>query len=227
MSRKIRLLVVAGAVLVGGVGLAGELFNGRDLSGWTAVLDYGATGGYSAAEPTWAVVDGAIRATGTPFGYLRTQRQDFGDFRLTVEYRWWRPTAKPNSGVFVRLTADTGRFIPTCYEHQLCQGAAGDVLGLGGATIAGLVAAEPYDPAKALSGIVKVPAVGETSERPFGQWNVLEIEVRGDTMVSTLNGVVRNRVRGLALGQGAIALQSEGGAIEFRHLRLEELAVTP
>ena len=221
---NIKGLSFALVLLAGGAMAESEaFFNGKDLSGWTAVLDYSATGGYSAAEPTWAVVEGAIRSTGTPFGYLRTQRNDFGDFKLTVEYRWWRPTAKPNSGIFVRLAKDTGSFIPMCYENQLCQGSAGDVFGLGGATIAGVVPAEPYTPANPLSGIAKIAAAGETSEKPFGQWNRLEIEVSGDTLVSTLNGVVRNRAKGLAVRKGAIALQSEGGAIEFRNLEIVEI----
>ena len=214
-------LVFAGAALAAAGGLAGEVFNGKDLTGWTSVADHGVTGGYAATEPTWAVVDGAIRTTGTPFGYLRTHRTDFADFKLTVEYRWWRSTAKPNSGVFVRLAKDTGCFIPTCYENQLCLGSACDVFGLGGAAIAGVVPATPYDPAQPLSGIAKALAVGETSEKPFGEWNTLEIDVRGDTLVTTLNGVVRNRVKGLAVRQGAIALQAEGGAVEFRNLKVD------
>lgn len=218
-----KALILAFAAFVGAVCSAGEVFNGKDLSGWTSVADHGVTGGYVASEPTWAVVDGAIRSTGTPFGYLRTQRDDFADFKLTVEYRWWRPTEKPNSGVFVRLAKDSGCFIPTCYENQLCQGSACDVFGLGGAAIAGVVPADPYDPAKPLSGIAKALAAGETTEKPFGEWNALELEVRGDTLVSTLNGVVRNRVKGLSVRKGAIALQSEGGAIEFRNLKVEEI----
>ena len=220
MMMKKSLLAVS--LLAAAVGYAGDVFNGKDLSGWTSVLDYSVTGGYSAKEPTWSVVDGVIRTTGTPFGYLRTQRGDFGDFKLTVEYRWWRPTPKPNSGIFVRLAKDSGCFIPTCYENQLCLGSACDVFGLGGASILGVTPAEAYDPAKPLSGIAKALAGGETSEKPFGEWNTLELEVRGDSLVSTLNGVVRNRVKGLAVRKGAIALQSEGGAIEFRNLKIEE-----
>ena len=214
--------VLIGAALAAAVCSAADVFNGKDLAGWTSLADHGVTGGYSAAEPTWSVVDGAIRTTGTPFGYLRTQRSDFGDFKLSVEYRWWRPTAKPNSGVFVRLAKETGCFIPTCYENQLCLGSACDVFGLGGAAIDGVVPAQPYDPAQPLSGIAKALAAGETSEKPFGEWNRLELEVRGDTLVSTLNGVVRNRVKGLTVRKGAIALQSEGGAVEFRNLTVAE-----
>ena len=160
--------VLIGAALAAAVCSAADVFNGKDLVGWTSVADHGVTGGYSAAEPTWSVVGGAIRTTGTPFGYLRTQRSDFGDFKLKVDYRWWRPTAQP------------------------------------------------------LSGIAKALAAGETSEKPFGEWNTLELEVRGDTLVSTLNGVVRNRVKGLKVRKGAIALPSEGGAVEFRNLTIAE-----
>ena len=79
------------SALVGAACPAAELFNGKDLSGWTSVADNDATGGYVALEPTWAVVNGAIRTTGTPFGYLRTKNADFADFKLKLEYRWWRP----------------------------------------------------------------------------------------------------------------------------------------
>ena len=128
--------------------------------------------------------------------------------------------------------AEFGRVRASCEGHRLLHS---DLLrepalpGLGlrclrsrGAAIDGVVPATPYDPAKPLSGIAKALAGGETSEKPFGEWNALEIEVRGDTLVTTLNGVVRNRVRGLAVRQGAIALQSEGGAVEFRNLKVVE-----
>ena len=56
--------VLALSVLVGVACPAAELFNGKDLSGWISVEDHDATGGYTATEKTWAVVDGAIRITG-------------------------------------------------------------------------------------------------------------------------------------------------------------------
>ena len=219
---------------VGGVLLAGclavlaaraervELFNGKDLSGWTSVVDHEVTGGYEADEPTWFVKDGTILTTGTPFGYLRTKRGDFADFRLHVEYRWWRKTEKPNSGVFVRLAAEHGTFLPTCLENQLCRGAMGDVLGLAGLRFAGFEPRSPFDPAHALSGITKAPRKGADVEKPFGEWNVLEVEVKGDTLVNRVNGVELNRLTGITVPKGAIALQSEGGAVQFRNVWVED-----
>jgi len=215
--------VLALSALVGVSCSAAELFNGKDLSGWTAVADHDATGGYTAPEPTWSVVDGAIRTTGTPFGYLRTKRADFSDFKLKLEYRWWRPTKHPNSGVFVRLAADTGTFVPTCYENQLDPTSACSVFALGGSVIDGVAPRNPYNPANALSGIAAVPAKAAPSEKPFGEWNSLEIEAKGDELVSRLNGVEMNRVKGVKTAKGAIALQSEGGAIEFKNIALESL----
>ena len=219
---------------VGGVLLAGclavlaaraervELFNGKDLSGWTSVVDHEVTGGYKADEPMWFVKDGTILTTGTPFGYLRTKRGDFADFRLHVEYRWWRKTEKPNSGVFVRLAAEHGTFLPTCLENQLCRGAMGDVLGLAGLRFAGFEPRSPFDPAHALSGITKAPRKGADVEKPFGEWNVLEVEVKGDTLVNRVNGVELNRLTGITVPKGAIALQSEGGAVQFRNVWVED-----
>ena len=211
------------SVLVGAACHAAELFNGKDLSGWTAVADHDATGGYTATEKTWTVVDGAIRTTGTPFGYLRTKRADFADFKLTLEYRWWRKTERPNSGVFVRLASETGTFIPKCYENQLQCESVCSVFALGGSVLDGVAPRTPYDPSNALSGIAAVPAKAPSAEKPFGEWNTLELEVRGDEIVSRLNGVEMNRVKGVKTPKGAIALQSEGGAAEFRSVVLDPL----
>ena len=218
--------VVALLALAGAACPAAELFNGKDLSGWTSVVDHDVTGEYAAAEPTWAVVDGAIRTTGTPFGYLRTKRADFADFKLKLEYRWWRPTIsslRPNSGVFVRLAADTGTFIPRCYENQLESKGVCSVFALGGSVLDGVAPRNPYCPTNALSGIAAVPAKAASAEKPFGEWNTLELEVKGEEIVSRLNGVEMNRVKGVKTPKGAIALQSEGGAVEFRNICLEAL----
>ncbi len=222
MKNLLVILTLLGAAC-GGHAAQVALFNGKDLSGWTAVLDYDVTGGYTAAEPTWFVTNGLIRSTGTPFGYLRTKRADFTDFKFKVDYRWWRETPKPNSGIFVRLTEETGSFIPVCFENQLCRGNAGDVMGLAGAEVLGVEPATPRMATDALSGIRKMFRQSAEAEKPFGEWNTLEVDVIGDMIVNRLNGVEMNRVKGILPRKGAIALQSEGGAIEFRNLTLETL----
>ena len=48
--------------------------------------------------------------------------------------------------------------------------------------------------------------------------------MKGDEIVSRLNGTEMNRVKGVKTPKGAIALQSEGGAIEFRAVEITESA---
>lgn len=222
---KALLVASAALALAASSAMAGErtaLFNGKDLSGWTSFADHDVTGGYAAAEPTWFVKDGSIFTTGTPFGYLRTKRGDYGDFLLHVEFRWWRQTERPNSGVFVRLAGETGAFAPTCVENQLCRGKVGDMLGLAGMRIGGLEPKEAYDPSRPLSGITFATRPGKDVERPFGEWNEVEVEAKGDVLVCRVNGVEVNRIAGVGAAKGAVALQSEGGAVQFRNVWIEE-----
>ena len=127
MKCKILLLALAvGAVSCGGDAKT-ELFNGRDLTGWVCV-----TAGGPAAAEVFTVQDGCIRVAGQPFGFLRTAEQ-YGDYRLHAEWRW---IGKPsNSGLFQRIQ-EGDELWPSLIECQLESGNAGDLLGLGGATMA-------------------------------------------------------------------------------------------
>src|SRR5436190_14887057 len=65
-----------------------ELFNGKDLSGWTFFMR-------DNADPakTWSVADGVIRCAGKPTGYLRTEK-DYRDYKLTIEWRFVKVAPK-------------------------------------------------------------------------------------------------------------------------------------
>ena len=83
-------LLAGGAALAQPAGPATPLFNGRDLDGWEIV-----NGG------RFTVEDGLLRVNrGT--GWLRS-RDTFGDFVLTMEFRFLEPGAM--SGIFVRTAA--------------------------------------------------------------------------------------------------------------------------
>lgn len=191
------------------------LFNGVNLRGWTAVADD------PAADPAavWSVREGMIVCRGEPLGYLQSKRR-FTDFRMEVEYRWAPGGTPGNSGLFSRIDG-TPRALPRCIEVQLMPGNAGDVLGLQGRRIAAEqprhfhVAAHPV--AGDIDGVRKVQA----AEREAGVWNQVIIEAQGPTYVVWLNGVEVNRVTGAEVLPGPVGLQSEGGEIHFRKLRLE------
>lgn len=183
-----------------------ELFNGKDLAGWVCVVD--SLGDVPAGE-VFTVRDGNIRIAGQPFGYMRTARQ-YGDYRLHAEWRWIGEAT--NSGIFQRVQAGD-RLWPEAVECQLQAGRAGDLLGLGGAKIAG---------AESNGRVFIKPRSGGECERPAGEWNCAEIVCVGDHIAVCVNGVLQNECTG-SVRSGYIALQSEGGPVEFRNIWLTRL----
>jgi hypothetical protein len=186
-----------------------RLFNGKDLAGWTKVIT--AEPG-SCPDTTWTVADGVIRCTGKPFGYLMTQ-QSYRDYNLHVEYRWTGQAEQMNSGVFVLKTGPDTFFLPKAIETQLKKGSAGDFVLLSQATLNGLD--NPKNKA--------IKKQADSSEKPDGEWNSVDIVVKGNTLQSSVNGVLQNTGKDAYTDAGQICLQSEGGPIEFRNVTLEPL----
>lgn len=187
-----------------------SLFNGKDFSGWTKVIN--AEPG-SDPDKTWSVVDGVIRCTGQPFGYLMTQ-QSYTDYKLHVEYRWYAQTKEMNSGIFVHKTGPDDFFLPKSIETQLKKGRAGDYVLLSKATVNG-IKNDRIAVSKKLSE--------DPVEKPDGEWNSVDIVVKGNTITSTVNGVLLNKGTDAYPAAGNICLQSEGGAIEFRNITIEPI----
>lgn len=179
-----------------------ELFNGNDLTGWVCVLDPDAA---VSSDEVFGVHEGNIRISGQPFGYMRTSEK-YGDYKLHVEWRWVGEGT--NSGIFHRVQDGDGIW-PDAIECQLCSGKAGDFVMLGGATIDEVECVGPY-PVKERAG---------DYENPAGEWNEAEIICKGNTITVYINGELQNKCT-CRNSEGYIALQSEGGPIEFRNLYL-------
>jgi hypothetical protein len=186
-----------------------QLFNGKDFAGWTKVITAETN---SSPDVTWTVADGVIRCTGKPFGYLMTQ-QSYADFKLHVEYRWYGKAEQMNSGIFVLKTGPDTFFLPKAIETQLKKGSAGDFVLLSQATLNGL------DNPKNKS----VKKQAESSEKPDGEWNSVDIVVKGNSLASSVNGALQNAGKDAYASAGQICLQSEGGPVEFRAITLEPL----
>ncbi len=186
-----------------------NLFNGKDFSGWTKVITDEPG---SDPDTTWTITQGVIRCTGKPFGYLATQ-QTYADYQLHVEYRWYAPTDKDNSGVFVLKTGPDNFFLPKAIENQLKKGCAGDYVLLSQATMNGLT-----NPKNLL-----VKKSADSSEKSDGEWNSVDVIVKGNTVQTTINGVLQNKGTDAYTDAGQICLQSEGGAIEFRNVTIAPL----
>lgn len=195
-----------------------ELFNGKNLEGWSHFL----VDGTVPREDVWSVEDGVLICQGAPEGYLYTDAA-YKNFRLTLDWRW-APGEKPgNSGVLLRIHGPARTFLPQCVEAQLQHGNAGDIWGFYGAAVKGdvdrSVVVEGHSALGDFKGVRKI----KDAENPPGEWNRYEIEVSGRHLELRINGMLVNEARELDVLTGPIGLQSEGGEIHFRNIRLEKL----
>lgn len=188
------------------------LFNGKDLSGWKAVFD----DPKAEAADTWTVADGILRCTGKPIGYLRTERDAFQNYVLTLDWRWPKDAKGGNNGVLVHTTEPGALGIwPKSIEVQLHAGNAGDFWVIG--TTLDVPNADTRRKDRRHVNLT------DDSEKPFGEWNTMEITCKDDTIRVRVNGHLVNEATNCSATKGAISLQSEGSPIEFRNIVLKPL----
>jgi hypothetical protein len=195
------------------------LFNGRDLSGWVPCnVAVGTTPPFT---DTFTVKDRMILCTGVPTGVLRTERM-YENF--VVELEWRHIVPKGNSGFFLWADDVTSRGVPFSrgLEVQILDGpnhperaytTHGDLFPIHGAT------ATPANPGK--WGGRSYPS--EDRSKPSPEWNHYRIEANGGTVTLAVNGKVVNSTREVSPRRGYLCLESEGGVIHFRNLRIKEL----
>lgn len=211
--------IAGGMALAGTTATAGDaagtfaLFNGKNMEGWTHVLADPAV----SRDAVWSVRDGILVCTGTPIGVLYTEK-DYTNFRLTVEYRWAPGTKPGNSGIMSRMIRGTGA-LPRTVEVQLAHGNAGDIMGLHGFPIAGGQPRWAERDSKVAGRINSVKKLVD-AEKPPGEWNHVELEVRDGRYTVRMNGQLVNEAGGVEVLAGPIGLQSEGGEIHFRNVML-------
>jgi hypothetical protein len=195
-----------------------DLFNGQTLAGWRAVL---AKPGVK-LEEVWSVREGVIVCRGEPLGFIETDRS-FTDFRLSVDWRWAPGKEPGNSGVFLRINGDR-KPLPRCVETQLKSGDAGDLYGFHGMKIDGEPARRIEIKAHELGGDLVGVKKTLANEKPPGEWNQVEILASGPSVTVWVNGQKVNEAFGVEVVAGPVGLQSEGGEIHFRNVRLTPLA---
>ena len=223
MRCRIGLVAVVVALAAGPLASAADkpdggvdLFDGKSLTGWEHYL---VKPDVKMAD-VWSVRDGLLICKGKPMGYLATKKE-FTSFRLIVEWRWAPGKPAGNSGVLMRITGQP-QALPKCVEAQLQSGRAGDIYGFHGFQVKG-------DPARArsaegkmtgkLSGVSKIKG----NEKKPGELNEYDITFRGGDLTLLVNGEKVNEATGLDVVAGKIGLQSEGGEVHFRTVRLVPL----
>jgi len=221
--RHLPILVVLSALQVcaaeppreGGGEAWTPLFNGRDLTGWVRV---------NTPPSTWTVRDGMIVCSGKPIGEMRTERM-YQNFELELEWRHLVP--KGNSGIFVWADDLTARGQPfhRGVEVQILENAYGntphytthgDIFPIHGATMT---------PVNGRGGSRAFPT--EERSRPAPEWNHYRIVCDNGAISLAVNGKVVTQGRDCVPRKGYICLESEGGVVHFRNLRIRERPETP
>ena len=219
MIKRIKLLAIVAASLVILISCAEDnkvmLFNGQDLDNWdTFLFDT-----VAAADEVFRAEDGIIKVSGIPNGYIVT-KDSYENYKLHVEWRW---AAEPeNSGVLVHVQESNLVEWPQCIESQLKHPNAGDIVLIGhGSGVTVRDTAYLINPDERRYKVI--PKFEESSENTPGEWNMYDITCNGDNIKIKVNGTLQNDAVSASFKSGQIALQSEGGPIEFRNVYLVPL----
>ncbi len=205
----IAISAFAAALACSGAQKTEDLFNGKNLDGWKFFVENGA----AKPEDVFSVKNGMIHIKGVPFGFMYTENK-YSNFRLHVEWKY--PIGGSNSGIFLFLQEPAKELWPNAVECQLCSGKAGDFVLLGGSDVAEYKAPE----GKPRPKFPVVERFEKDRENPVGEWNSADIVCRGGNIEVYINGTLQNVGTKSAHSSGYIGLQSEGGDILFRNVRL-------
>lgn len=202
-----------------------QLFNGKDLSGWTARPHYDPrklaamseedrakqlADWMEEAKAHWTVDDGELVNDGK--GPYLTSDRDYGDIELWIDYK---TVAKADSGIYLRGTPQVQIWDYTKEGGKWDRGANKGSGGL-------------FNNTRTAPG--RDPLV--LADKPFGEWNTFRIVQVGARTSVWLNdklvvdhAIMENfwdRSKPLP-AQGPIQLQTHGGEIRWRNLKVREI----
>lgn len=191
------------------------LFNGRNLDGWVRV---------NTAPSTWRVDEGLLICSGKPIGELRTTRM-YQNFILEVEWRHMKP--RGNAGIFVWADDITARGVPfhRSIEVQVLENAYGNTRGYTTHGDIFPIHGAKMVPVNGRGGSRAFPT--EERSKPSPEWNHYRIECRDGEISLAVNGKVVTRGKDCSPRKGYICLESEGGVVHYRNLRINELPDSP
>jgi hypothetical protein len=191
-----------------------SLFNGRDLNGWVNV---------NCAPETWTVQDGTIHCTGKPTGALRTPRE-YENFILELD--WRHLSVGGNSGVFIWASPIAAPGVPflRAIEVQVLDNGFnipgknqwytthGDVFPIHGSSMT---------PFGKHNGSRSFPSEERSNSSP--DWNHYRITCQNGTIRLAVNGKEVSGGENCNYRKGYLGLESEGGPIDFKNIRIQEL----
>jgi len=166
-----------------------SLFNGYNLDGWNIH-----------GTEKWYVEDGNLiceSGLDKQYGYLST-KESYKDFELSLDFK---QEANGNSGVFIRSTV----------QGTIVSGWQVEVAPPGNNS-GGIY--ESYG-----RGWLIKPKKEKDKALKMGKWNNMKIRVKGDQIISWINGIemVNFKDEKIGKGEGSIALQiHDGGGIKVK-----------
>ncbi len=208
-----------------------QLFNGKDLSGWTA--DRPAADRKPDLKPSFVVENGMLVSRGVPQGHLVTNTV-YRDYRLVVQWRW--PGKPGNCGILVHCHADCHKdkskmrrlykMFPQSIECQLFANNAGDFWCIGEDIKVPDMESRRANKDKwggEAGQSRRIKNLTDKSEKPLKEWNEMIIECRGRRIDIWVNGDHVNDGYDCTADHGLIAIQAEGARCEFRKVELTPL----
>jgi hypothetical protein len=204
---------------------AGEftpMFNGKDLSGWVNV---------NCAAGTFVVKEGEIVTTGSPTGFLRTDRQ-YENFVLELDWMHVNTQEVGNSGVFV--WGDPIPAVGTPYTRGIEVQVLVNLEYKDKKT--GAITATSHGDLFSIWGAKCMPdrphPLGWERCLPIashakggGQWNHYIVANDGVIKLS-VNGTEVSGVSKCSPRKGYLALESEGAECHFKNIKIKELPTT-
>jgi hypothetical protein len=204
-------------------GASGLMAQDARTTGWRPLFDGKSLDGWAHVGPGKMLVqDGVIRTEGG-MGLLWYTREKLGNCTIRIVYK--TTDRGSNSGVFIRIAGpptDEWYAVHHGYEVQICDGA------------------DEYHRTGAVYSMSKATA----SPSKVGQWNTMDITLKGQRVLVTLNGVVVQDFdpetaaiperkkdyepqRGPRPESGYIGLQNHDDAGQGREVYFKEVSVRP
>jgi hypothetical protein len=195
-----------------------------------------------------------IHISGEHFGSMITTNE-YENYHLQLQFKWGqgrhapRKNSKRDSGLLYHSHGPNGVgwfFWMASQEFQIQEGDCGDywavLCDIDVPAIMNTDSTYTYNKNGQLLSFGPHNKLGphviksENAEKPFGEWNTLDLYTRGDTSMHVVNGKVvmmlynsRRSSDGkmIPLTKGKIQLQSEGGEIFYRNVKIRPIKNLP
>lgn len=196
------------------------LFDGKSLENWKVE---------SGSEGHWVPANGVLKYDGLSTAQIKDlwSAKSYGDFTMVFDWRWSKPGSVMNRPVINAEGNETGE---TLQVEELDSGVylrgnsksqvnlwnwpvgSGEVYG--------------YRTNKNLPPAVRAGVTPkEKADRPLGDWNRMEITMKGDKLTVVLNGkkVIDNAQLPDLPATGPVGLQHHGSPLDFANIWIKEL----